>query len=246
MAENLLTEYEWLVDLGTLLDYRLGAMFIHDPNSVLAVLDNGWHTRTKDTIISEVGGVNPAKINELIRTRCAEVAKASLPTLMNRYIVDRIRDTHAEQIVAFEFNKHHLTINTFPLTLTENERRALIDIVFETVPLVESVEVVSLSQQFITPKYLKSKYKYYITYDFFSWIKMYDLELNNYPIPEITIIAPRLVENDPEELRKVDAFPEFTDDINPWVVFSAAWGPFVQIQFEDVRWFSVVTPTTPT
>lgn len=246
MDQNLLTDYNWLVDLGALLDYRLGAMFLADPNSVLAVLDNGWHTRTKDRIIEDVGGLQISDVQELIRTRCKDVAMASMPTLMNRYILDRVLDTHVEQVVASEFNKHHLTINTYPLALTEPERRTLIDIVFELVPIAESVEVVSLSQQFITPRYLKGKHKYYVTYDFFSWIKMFDLELNNYPIPEITIIAPRLVENDPEELRKVDSFPEFTNEINPWVVFSAAWGPFVQIQFEDVRWFSVTTPTIPT
>lgn len=245
MDKNLLTEFNWLVDLGALLDYRLAALYLIDPNATLAVLDNGWHDRTTDLMVEDIGGVDPALFKKTLLEKASDVAQASMPTLITRYILERVRDSQIEEVVAAEFNKHHLTVNTYPLTFTEAERRTLVDIMFEQIPIINSVEVVSISPQFITPRYLKGKHRYYVTYNFFDWIKLYDIELNNYPIPDVTIIAPKLYDTRPEDTLTEEETKRFNDELNPWIAFKISWGPFIGIQFEDVRWFSVITPKIP-
>ncbi len=245
MAAPLLTEVDWLVDFSALLDLRLGALYLIDPAAVIAVLDNGWHERSRDDIIDHVGGVSLEVLNKTLKERPVECAKNAHPTFIPQYLITRIKESLEEEVVGSEFNKHHITVNVYPMNLNEDDRRDLVDVIMELVPAVYSVEIVSISPQFLTPMYLKGKHQYYITYDFFNWIKLYDLQLNATPIPEVTIIAPKLMELDPEKYYEGNV-PEYNQDINPWSMFGLAWAPFINVQFEDVRWFSIVTPTIPT
>lgn len=245
MSAPLLTEVNWLVDFGALLDLRLGALFTIDPNAVIAVLDNGWHDRTRDTIVDDIGGVSVDLLKKTLKDKPMECAKNALPTFIPQYIAQRIKEAQQEEVVATEFNKHHITVNVYPLNLTEEERRDLVDIVMELIPVIYSVEIISVSPYFVTPLFLKGKHAYYITYDFFDWIKIYDLQLNATPIPEVTVIAPKLMEQDPDTYYGEDK-PEYTEDINPWSMFGLAWAPFINVHFEDIKWFSAVSPKLPT
>lgn len=245
MSAALLSEIDWLVDLNALLDLRLGALYVIDPNAVIAVLDNGWHTRTNDKIIEDVGGVTLEVLQKTLINNPIECAKNAFPTFINKYLMERIAESHREEMVAQEFNKHHITVNTYPLALKEDERRDLVDIVMEMIPVIYSVEVISVAPHFITPLYLKGKHQFYITYNFFEWIKLYDLQLNATPIPEVAIIAPKLMELDPEVYYE-GKVPDYDEEVGPWAMFGAAWSPFLNVRFEDIRWFSSITEVQPT
>jgi len=145
---------------------------------------------------------------EFYSNRSKTVLELATPTPMMDILVDYIEEAH--QSLAAKANNEIPTVilNTYPYDLCESEQINLIELLCGLLTKRANVEVVRLSNQELTPKYVLENVSTLIKYDTLDWLEYHNSigELPKCPLIDVTCVAP-LISNgtkSTKELRQED------------------------------------------
>lgn len=242
MADN----FNYLVSLDALLDARLGAVSVLDANYARNLVSNNWTSRKNDNYANEAPTFTKEQYSKLLKKGDLEVLKNSVPTLMTNYIFSTIREAFAESIVGDSVNRHIVTINLHPYTLSTEEREELLDILGDKIPNVDELVLTSAPMHLITPAYLRgNEITHYINYDFIEWLDMFTETVMNDPIPSVLMLCPKLLTKEPEDTEDPDMAKELLKDMSPFEAMELQYMMYIGVRFIDIGYFSAFIPQKP-
>lgn len=235
--------FKYLVPIDTLLDVRLGAVSLLDSAHAKAILFSDYQTRTNDTILYESKAYSKETYLGLLAKGDVSVLQHAFPTKMSNYLYEIIHAALVEAVIGTSVNCHEIVVNTHPYTLTSDEIEALKEIIELKVPNVDSVSVCSIPSHFISPTYLRNnQITHFINYDFASWLTMFVEVLMADPIPAITMICPKLLTKQVDELDDPETAKELLKTFSPYSAFELQFVLYIALRFIEVSYFSIFKP----
>lgn len=230
-----------LIELDTLLDTRLATVSFLDPLHPSTLLRTTYRSREHDRFQSKLFSV--ADYQQSYANRNVQTLQASAPTAMAKYLWDTFtEEASLRESIAGPYI-YDIDLNTFPYRLQDNECEELQRILYVQFPTVRNVRVLYLDTKLITPLYLKTgQYSMYVLYDLQKWLELHVKEFEHVCIPRVSLIAPKLRQND----QKVEI--DETDEME--VTLHGSLGIFgalelylqeyVSLRLEDVEYFSLL------
>lgn len=228
---------QYLIDLDTLLDTRLGVLSRLDKDAAVAVATNPnyWLREHNDWAQLTEGRVTNEAFEAayLARTKAdlqASVMSGIFLVLMRLFVDHNRMRTEGQdgQDVALEVNIH-------PYELEDEELEELTQILrslfYPDLPL----SFCSRPLEELTPQVLRERYNAVVLYDFHRWIKLHGVALSEHRCPAVSLIAPRLYETNPARLTQERKQEEVT-------AFRLLMLDMINIDFIDVEFFSMFRP----
>lgn len=229
-----------LVDLDTILDTRLGALSLVSGEAAGAVLETDYWNRPNDDFEQQIPGkVTNAQYLEIYNNRNFDVLRNSLLTNMVHILGEMTRTLQTRQIRQLDVGRITLTLNVWPYELEPHEYEVFAEAIRPYVALNTHVDVVNLPLDRATPSLLLSEYAAWITYDLDAWLLKHGEALRTNPIPEFTLITPKIFFTrrlpTEEELRESE-----TNVFDPFKVVELGLLEWVAIEFREVGFFSLI------
>lgn len=222
------------VDLDALLDTRLGTLaFLKNEYAVNALM-NGYHSRDRDEFIDV-----PYEIfKKAYEKRDVDVLAMSTFTDVFILLQSCVKSTF--EIAATNPNTKPLQIqvNVYPYDLSEEEMSEISIAVWSRLKEMVDVNVVNINDGFLTPEYCKETYSMMIRYDYQSWLKIHhdSHAFEKTKIPEISIIAPAIYQNRPDEQQLAELKEQ---NIHPFTAVEFAMAPFFTLRLVDISTFCI-------
>lgn len=225
-----------LVDLDCILDTRLGVAETLQPGLVNILLGNDWAQRTRDNIIWELGNFTEAEYKEAYGRRDYKVLAKSLRTGVPSFIDHELTEFTFTQDVDKGEISYAVNVNIFPYLLSKAEADELIRTVLIMIPSVSKVDLYSIDPRGLTGDWLvNAGYTHYYTYDINSWLKRHSQKVIMSPVPRLSVIGPRLRENELDELS--DKEKELAMTISPWESMEQSFSLYLMLRYIDVAHF---------
>lgn len=232
--------FKYLINLDVLLDARLGAVSVLDPQYAQKLLFDGWTKRKDDRALAKSSSFTLAEYEKLLNSGDVEVLANSLPTLITNYIYKTIRESERESIVGDCVNKHCVLINTHPYQLNKEEIDELKDIVEHRIPNAHSVEVMCTPIHFLSPSYLKGlEVTHFVNYHFAKWLDFFTEDLVNSPLPSLVMLCPKLLTKNVEEMDDPAMAAELIKELCPFSAMELQFVMLLSLRFIDIEYFSV-------
>lgn len=100
------------------------------------------------------------------------------------------------------------------------------------------VNVVNISDAFLTPQYCKDTYSMMIRYDYQSWLKIHhdSHAFEKVRMPEVSVVSPALYQKYPseEELKELKQ-----QNIHPFAAVELTMSPFFTLRLTDISVFCI-------
>jgi hypothetical protein len=182
------------VDIESLVDLRAGTVGTISEDAFVELSMSSYRTREVDSIWS-FAGVEESVYTELYQKKPKEVLTRSTVTgipLMLSSVIEKINEERINDVTVGEPT---LTINTYPFSLSEEERDALIAAMSCYVGTHIKMTVLSMPSTSLTPGYIKGHWNILVMYDFLGWLRTHSEILPANPIPDTTFYVPKLRED---------------------------------------------------
>ena len=183
-----------LVDLDSLFDMRAAALVtLFKPEYFTKELEKGYTTR----LLDEFTYLPADKFRELINNRDRSLLEQAVLTPVVQLLKDFINGTVLNYINSPSDLLPKIVLNVYPYELSEEDmvliNKALVGITEEKC----DTEVISMSDEELTPKYIKNNFSMVIKYYHTQWLELHSKNelLKKTPCPDITLIAPALYYN---------------------------------------------------
>ena len=161
----------FFAELDAILDTRMGTILRIDPNATERVIKAGYLTRDRDLF----PGIDKAKFQELYKERNKKTLQASVVTPILSYAKDFCKQTYEGNIKTPFLKEPKVIINLYPYQLDEAEKELLMKAIKIKTGKFSKVEFVSMSNDEITPNYLKRHTSIIVLYDPFEWLEVHSI-----------------------------------------------------------------------
>lgn len=178
------------VDLDCLLDLRLGVLASFGLDAVEKAFAADYANRLYD----EFPGVDTAAF----KARYAQCEKAHLADAMVTPILRLVSTFANETLKAILTTPIHqqpkLLLNIYPYSFSEAEIATLISVIRARTQARIDIEVVNMSRDAVTPRWVKAHVKGMVVYDYWNWLDIHckNGEFKLCPCPSVDLIAPML------------------------------------------------------
>lgn len=191
----MLLDSRYLVSIDALLDTRLGVLSNLDRDSAAQVMASpSYVARTMEDFTNNLANVSKTRYEKAWKERNKLDMAASVGTHVMPWLQKAIMDDMNDASFNFQGRKVSVTVNIWPYSLNKAERNELLAIMHKFFPAVHKVELWSQSPEQLSPTNLKSNL---ITtamfYELSKWAEIHKDNLNQAPIPEVTMIGPELL-----------------------------------------------------
>lgn len=231
-----MSSVKMLVDLDCILDTRLGVAESLQPGLANTLLGNDWSNRTRDNLIWELGSFTEAEYKEAYGRRDYKVLAKSLRTGITSFIDHELTEfTYTHDVDKGEIS-YAVNVNVYPYILSKSEAKELVRTVRVLIPSVSKVELFSLDPRMLSGDWLVgSEYTHYYTYDINLWLKRHSTKVISSPVPRLSVIGPRLRENELDELS--DKEKELAMTISPWESMEQSFSFYLMLRYIEVAHF---------
>lgn len=230
------------VTLDCLLDTRMGALTLADPDFAHAVVTSGtYFNREEDLFKSPKHGVlSKENFNLFYHSRINDLLRVSLRTKMHQFITT-LRSRFAMISISTPNQTHlEVEINAYPFVLSTEETAQILRIISYRLGSEMRVTMTRLSPEQITIDHVQKNYCAMIMYHYYEWLNLHEQAIRNTPIKSTGLYVPRLYFGEPPTH---DQLKEFADhNTNPFDFQQNVLGPLVLIQYIPVEWYCIDLP----
>lgn len=234
-----------LIELDVLLDTRLGSISKLSHDAAAAVMTNDMWVREVDDFATLSGGLIT---NEAYKATYAErdvetLARSFLTNIVD-YLGNVTRTLQHNSTDGIDVKNIHLVVNTNRYDLTQEEINLMIEGIRPHVALTTKVSAVKHTIDQLDPVTLNTNYDSYILYDFDEWDKRHREQLMKNPMPEFSIVAPRL--HFTGAVPKPEDLISDGQTVDPFRLTTLVFMERVDLEFLPVFFFSVTRPAIRT
>lgn len=177
-----------LVNLDAILDTRLGVLSSFGDDETIAVLESNYFKRETDSF----KGISDSDFKERYKNRDKTTLLNSIACKSLNMLRELARNT-ARQAISSPFHAGtKIFLNTYPYVLTEEENNVLITAVVHSTNSMVDVEVVNMSDDKITPAFIKENISVAFFYEYGNWLDTNAEAFKVLPCPEVTVFVPAL------------------------------------------------------
>ena len=180
------------IDIDSLFDTRLPILYkLLDDDKMIELLKRNYFNRIRNKFI----GVDIDEFNLLYSKRNNITISESILTRSIVIIKEFIDETIKNSISTPYKYRPKLCLNIYPYILTENEIKLIICGLKTVTNNLCDIEVINISIELITPKYIKENFSIMIMYNFIEWFELLakNNKFDNIISPEVTVLAPALI-----------------------------------------------------
>ena len=218
------------VELDTILDTRIGALALMGGDTLSKVLNSDYHRR----LIDRFPNIDNDKFKEIYDSRNKKILQYSMITpiidIISQFIATTLR-----QVITTPFHyKPKIALNIYPYKLTDEEVNNIIKVLVELTMAKADIEIVSMSYDEITPRFVKQNLSVLILYEYYKWLEIHSANeaFKKVTCPEVTLIAPSIYFN------PIKA--NTSQDINSFKIMEEMAAPLVGLCLIDIKYFSMV------
>ena len=235
-----------MIDLDAVLDTRVGALFDIDAVEALSILDHGFRDRKSDTLDGFKTTITNEQFHEAYENRGIHTLQVSRPTEMPAILCG---ETARLMMVASRggepLEDYCVILNVYPYVLSEIQTYEMAEALKELLGKGIPVRTINLPVGSSRLDYLKMRdITDYITYDIKGWIEREFQDCTNPEDfvfePNISVWGPKLMISDTGLEKVRNELPDLNDNDNPFDILKVIYGPFVNINWMEVRDFSLV------
>lgn len=198
-----------LVELDCLLDTRAGTLAKINPELAIEALDKGYFTREWD----DFPGFNKEEFDDAYHGRDLDTLENSILTGMYYFLAARFSDIRKQLIDSREYDGIELIVNTYPYKLDQDDMDAIGIAMATHFRMIESVKVVNMTYEEISPTYCADQLVALVLYDWDIWTnaqKMWSTEDGCLPkkmavMFNVTVWAPALYKIKPPSKEDFEA-----------------------------------------
>ena len=224
-----------LVDLDTLLDTRMGTLVKIDLDNLVKIDKKKYLTRRSDNF-DELVNVDIDEYKELYKNRDVETLKCSGMTTYMLAVNKMLGEIAKEKIDNPAIESIELHVNYYPYKLSESMIKEFTDVISFYTNRLTKVKLVNLHPMLITPSLLKNEYSLYATYDFDVWLGLQGKNLENHPIPTVTVNVPSLFVNEVPDKEAIEQIG-VNKDTDLFGSFEYLLAPYVSLTYSDIKYF---------
>lgn len=231
------------LDLDALLDTRLAVVSSIDQQAAAKlVTSEEYFTRDTDDFSAITGIPHERYLEEWSKRNVSHLArsiKTHIPLLLNELI--HKLEVQEEQ-TPFRQNTD-IELNVWPyvdLLPVEREQLCLAIMVhagIQTIP-----RVTCFNPKELTPRRIKQGYSGLIMYNLRDWLQHHLEAFEKIGAPDVAVLAPALYNGERPDLASLAHDPDLRTDVSPFSVTEVACAPWFQLNYLDVRHFSIWRP----
>lgn len=223
------------LDLETILDLRMGTLAQMDSDKAIQILDSGlYHKRFTDIF----PGVNTERYKAAYAKRDIETLKHSVLTNMVFFLRRLIKDSLMSAVLQEKVEKMCFTVNVYPFDF---EDPGLVEMLIGCIRFhtysAATVEIVSYSNEELTPSFCNQSYQIMIRYDWMSWLNCHKEFFETKGIPQLTIVAPEMFSAAAPTKEEINNLG--LKKINPFEETVRALAPLFRLKHMPVSLFSI-------
>lgn len=226
-----------LIDLDCLLDTRLGLINHLNPEvaSRIAKQEHYWSRDFTDWELLTEGEITNEQFNTAWKERGNDVIKQSMMTSIFLPLESTLATHRINKEEGLSDFDVALVINEWPYTLSDDVHDAIKEAVRFHLSGNPLVIFTRTSLDELTPQHMVDNYHQVYMFDFLPWIKRHGFALEKIHAPDLTVVVPRLFDQDPHDLdteqKKKDIF-----------FFQMITRYYFELQFIEVEYFSMFRP----
>jgi hypothetical protein len=184
------------IELDCLLDTRISTLLLSfGPEAVKTTLAQGYHTRWVD----KFPNISYDDFQAAYAQRDKRTIQQAIKTPLTKLIQEFVLGTNANTANTPFHHNPKIIINIHPYKLTQNEIRVVRDVVVALTKGQADIEMVSLSLEEITPRYVNNEISLLVMYDYHLWLETHSANDNfkKAACPQIGLFAPMMFKKYP-------------------------------------------------
>lgn len=228
-------EYDAIyVDLDCLLDTRLGTLASLKDDYAVNALKNGYFERDMDEFPDAPHNVfrlayDKRDVDTLMRSRFTNVF-VLLQSIIKGTFETAVTNPNTKPL--------RIVVNVAPYDLMDEEKAAITSAVARHIKEMADVELVNVSDGFLTPQYCKDNFAMMVRYDYEPWLKIHtnSKAFETVKMPNVSMIVPALYQKRPtdQELAELKEI-----NLHPFAAVEFALAPFFSLRLVDINTFCI-------
>ncbi len=224
-----------MIELDSLFDTRLATIFSFGVETTTTAFDEQYYNRQMD----KFDGIDREVFQTRYRERTKAVLKDPLPTPMLQFVRQFVLETNA----SIYSTPHHMAakviINTYPYQLNESEELTILRTLTALLKGQADVEIVHMSFEELTPKYVKQNLSVLVLYEYHRWIEIHAVSnaFKHVTCPEVTLIGPMIIHGDLPTAENIKECKEL--NITPYQAVELVASPLIGLKLLPIEHFSM-------
>jgi len=218
------------VEIDTLLDTRMATINTMGVDALKAVLDSGYHDRPFDIFPGIDDDIFKQTYAKRDKTTLAQAMVTPVSQIVKEFVVSTLDNINNSP---FHY-KPEVMLNIHPYVLEEEEIDVIIRAVKSLTMGMCDIEVVDMSQEQITPLFVKVNLSVMIMYHYDMWLEVHSLsgDFKKHTAPDVTLMAPRIYFKKPKN--------QPDPDMDPFSAMEKLVSPLIHLVLLPVETFSMV------
>lgn len=223
----------FMVSLDCIFDTRFATLFNMGKEKMLAAFDESYYSRPSDVF----PGITREEFKAAYDKRDKSILSSPHPTPIMEMVTQFVLETNANVSTTPYHFVPKIIVNVFPYVLTAEEQRLIGAGISGITNGDADIEIVSMSHEDLTPKFVKKNLSMLVMYDYHLWLELHSVNENFKFVtcPEVTLIGPMLSHNDrpdPAEIIKCDEF-----GITPYQAIELTVSPLINLKLLPIEHF---------
>ena len=222
-----------MITLDSLLDTRLGVIAQKYPQRVEKLLTGrNYFDRLQDRF----PGITHEEFTALYKKRDEETLKNSMMTNITLLMGSFVKSAANDVLSGKDPTAMIFDINIHPYELDEETKQDLIGALEFHIGDAPQYNIVSYSNESLTPEVCKDRYAVMVMYDFADWMRKHAEAFKETRMPNMVIYAPRILEKlpTPEENKQL-----IEAQLDPFEASRLAASPAFTIRFLSIDMYSI-------
>lgn len=230
-------EYSTLfTDLDCLLDTRLATLHSFGKEAFDKTFTDEYFSRLND-IFKDIDNF---EFEERYKNRNNSILEHSLSTHIRDVVIDFVKKTVSQPLEGSAYIlKPKIIINTHPYSPSEDTINNIIKIFIKLTNEEADIQIVSMSINDITPKYVKDNLSILILYDYTNWLEHHHEAFKKTTCPEVSLLGPKIF------FKEVD-LSKINQTIDPFESVEFITAPFISLHLLPINMFSIKLKNIPT
>lgn len=227
---------KFYVDLDAILDTRAALLFSLGKGEVLKklLIEKRYHTRIAD----DFPGVDRKVFSDAYKNRTKHLLRDAMATgihVMLREFVTGILRNNIDTINKFD---PIIVVNSFPYVLNEKESDILTRAIAVQLGEICDVQLISLSDNELTPSLIKKEFCALCRYDYMEWLELHSRNENfrKTTCPDIALYVPQMFLWKVPSKREIDEMIEKGD---PFSIMEESSAPIIKLAHIPVLTYSI-------
>ena len=179
-------------DLDALMDARLATLYTFGESVVEAALKAGYLNRP----IDQFRDVDPKEFKHRYDNRVTnkEIIRNLTLTPLVSLVKEFVYTINAKKQDTPEISKPKLYINIYPYNFNEEEQKVFLDVFVTITKGTCDIEIVRMSNEDLTPKFVKDNLALILKYDYIQWLELHSANENfkKTMCPEVSLFGPAI------------------------------------------------------